>query len=241
MYARIVQGRPRLQLPERATAAADVVGSAQRILDAAVATVRHAWDTMRLSRAFEVERTGADPRGRPRDRDIDLLRAAVVFAAAGLDATLKELIRTALPALAQRSAQSAQEFEKFVGDEISAPKVLAQVVVRPDADLRAGLLERYVEALTGDSLQSVGQVIRVCKALGIHENVRDRVRPGSTLERMFQERNKIIHEFDLTPEGRWQRQTRSIRETEDLVSEALGVAQNIINSVAQLVAAAQLS
>ena len=127
IYAHMAKG-PKLDLPEPADVAEDLVGSAQRILDAAVGTVEKTWATMRLSRAFETERTGADPRGRPKDRDIDLLRAAIVFAGAGLDATLKELIRTTLPTLAAASDQAAKEFEKFVEKKVSDSKVLARSV-----------------------------------------------------------------------------------------------------------------
>ena len=66
--------------------------NAQDILAGAGATVHNTWFAMRRSRAYEKTRLGQTGRGRMADWDVDLLRAAVVFAGAGLDATLKSLI-----------------------------------------------------------------------------------------------------------------------------------------------------
>lgn len=54
---------------------------------------------------------------------------------------------------------------------------------------------------------------------------------------MFKQRNIIVHEFDLTPERRWNRQPRAIGKTEGLISEALATAQDVINAVANAIAA----
>jgi hypothetical protein len=48
----------------------------------------------------------------------DLLRAAIVFTGAKLDATLKQLIRDALPLLLERSKQSHDKFETFAGERL---------------------------------------------------------------------------------------------------------------------------
>src|SRR5262245_15398576 len=52
------------------------------------------------------------------DAEQDLLRAMLVFAAAGLDSLLKRLIRDALGSLAERDADVQRELEAFVSRRI---------------------------------------------------------------------------------------------------------------------------
>ena len=159
-----------------------------------------AFDTVRSSRG-----TGL---GRPNNEEQDLLRSALVFATAGLDSLLKQLIRDALPALAKSDVSVQQEFETFVqrqlrGDEENAEgpvghKFLARVLVSPHPHER--LLEDYVFHLTGSSLQSVDQLFKTSKALGIDPKIlKDK---KDKLEKIFEARNKIIHELDIKFGGR---------------------------------------
>lgn len=130
-----------------------------------VANFFAAFDTVRKNRGSGL--------GRPNNEEQDLLRSAPVFATAGLDSLLKQLIRDALPALAKSDSSVQQEFETFVqrqlrGDEENAEgpvghKFLARVLVSPQPLER--LLDDYVFNLTGYSLQSVDQLFKTSKAL----------------------------------------------------------------------------
>src|SRR3990172_5492484 len=67
-----------------------------------------------FQKAFEIlkkERGGK--RGMTTDEEQDILRAAVVFAGAGLDAVAKELVREALPHLLERDPKAHEGLEDF--------------------------------------------------------------------------------------------------------------------------------
>ena len=106
------------------------------------------------------------------ENEVDLLRAAVVFAGAGLDATLKQLIRDTLPLLLERNKQAHEKFETFAanrllsGDTVDA-KMLARYMTSYEP--RRRLIEDYIYELTGSSLQSAEEVQQVAGALGIND------------------------------------------------------------------------
>ncbi len=82
-----------------------------------------------------------DIRGRLPENEADLLRAAIVFTGAGLDATLKQLIRDTLPLLLEISSQAHDKFERFAADrlgtgEIADAKIIARYLTSRD---RAGV------------------------------------------------------------------------------------------------------
>jgi hypothetical protein len=211
-----------------------VTTTAQKYLDAANRSVENALLNMRLAREFDKAYSGKKPSGRLYSSEIDMLRAAVVFAGAGLDASLKELIRKALPHLSTTNDMSRRRFQQFTERHLGLAETaidkstLASVLVDPVGP-RASLLERYIRALAGDSLQSSQQVGEVCSALGIDNSaLRKRVQSGGVLDAMFRARNQIVHEFDLTPKGS---RPRTIDETTKWVVEALSVGQEIINVI----------
>ena len=169
----------------------------------------------------------------------DLLRAAVVFTGAGLDATLKQLIRDTLPSLLEVNDQAQEKFEAFAADrlgtgEIADAKVIARYLTSPDPRVR--LIEDYIYELTGSSLQSAEEVQKVAGALGIDDpQLRKRI---TDLRDLFVARNEISHELDLQrPEqpGDRTRRTRRIGATKGLCQEGLEVAQLIVNAVGTLV------
>lgn len=108
-------------------------------------------------------------RGRLTDNEVDLVRAAIVFAGAGLDATLKQLIRDALPSVIEDNEQARKKFEIFAADAVAGveaadPKRVARYLVALHP--RTQLIDDYIRSITGDSLQSVEQVQLVAGALG---------------------------------------------------------------------------
>lgn len=188
----------------------------------------------------KVHRTRIAGRGAPSDKEQDLLRAALVFAAAGLDSTLKELIKGSLRTLSKNDTSVQDQLEKFVqrklrGDSNEASpaagnKFLASILASAQPQER--LLNEYVLDLTGNSLQSVKQLFKSADALGANtkliEDDKDK------LEKIFSARNQIIHELDVQFSGKVGRRTRKpktqkqIREQCDLL---LNVAEELIRSV----------
>ena len=161
-------------------------------------------------------------RGAPADEEQDLLRAALVFAAAGLDSTLKELIKGTVKPLAAIHADVRQEFETFVQRQLkgesedsespSGYKFLASILSSSNPQSR--LLDDYVYYLTGASLQSVDQLFKTVKALGIDPRLISDRRPQ--LASIFNSRNAIIHELDIKFTNRRGHRQRNPRRREDL-------------------------
>lgn len=228
-----------LQLPDPVTS--EPVRSAQRFLGAAQETVSLTLLNFRLAREFAKAVDQKDARGRLSNSEMDLLRSAIVFAGAGLDTILKELIRCALPKVIVINELAREKFEDFAADHLGGKRgvpeigTLAAVLTSPDG-ARGALLERYARALTGDSLQSAKQVSSAAGALGISDAaLRKRMNEGSTLDLMFRARNEIVHELDLTSKGP---RSRKIDTTEQWVKEALAIGQEIVNAVAKEISAA---
>lgn len=211
--------------------------TAQRFLASAYDSVEAVLQTLKTVRELRREQTG-DIRGRLTSSEEDLLRAAIVFTGAGLDATLKQLIRDTLPILLENNQQAHDKFEIFVAGrlgtaEIVEAKMIARYLASPDP--RKRLIEDYVYELTGSSLQSAEEVQKTAGALGI-ENGALRKRIGG-LRAMFVARNEISHELDLQRPGQpgdRTRRSRSIGATKSLCQEGLEVGQLIVNAVGVL-------
>lgn len=215
------------------------VDTAQRFLAGAYDSVDGLLQTLETLRSIRKEAQG-DIRGRMPENEADLLRAAVVFVGAGLDATLKQLIRDALPLLLECNEQAHDKFETFAADRLRTGdtvevKVLARYLT--SSDPRGRLIEDYIYELTGSSLQSAEEVQLVAGALGINDRqLRERIKG---LEALFKMRNEISHELDLQrPEkqGDRSRRTRGKDPTIKQCHEGLEVGQLIINEVCTLLA-----
>ena len=133
--------------------------TAQRFLASAYDSVDAVLGTLETIRELRKQQTG-DVRGRLTAQEEDL-RAAIVFAGAGLDATLRQLIRDTLPSLLEISAEAHEKFEIFAEQRIRSadstdPKMLARYLTSPAPRIR--LIVDYVYFLTGSSLQSAEEV-----------------------------------------------------------------------------------
>jgi hypothetical protein len=190
--------------------------------------------------AFDTVRQARNAKGNPTDEEQDLLRAALVFSAAGLDSVLKELIKGAIRALAATDPEVKGELETFVQrqlrgeseepDTIGGRKFLARVLVSARPQDR--LIDEYVIELTGSSLQSPDQLVRASKALGLQ--------PASVgvdpkeLRTIFEARNKIIHELDVNLERTAARRNQNSRRRPDLESwssKLLEIAEQLVGGV----------
>ncbi|MGQ0669896.1 MAG: hypothetical protein ACT4PO_09530 [Actinomycetota bacterium] len=158
-------------------------------------------------------RERGETRGTTSDQDQDLLRAMLVFACAGLDAATKALIRDALSQLADAHPPVQERVDDFAAKHLSeggsvSGKRLAKVLAHAGSP-RQAIIEAFVEDLTGGSLQSAEELLRVCDAFGIGDDgLKGRV---LTLKEAFLARNEIVHEMDLMlRRGGRGRRTRTI-------------------------------
>lgn len=179
-------------------------------------------------------------RGASTDKEQDLLRAAVVFAAAGLDSVVKELIRGCIHRLAAIDSSVQREFEIFVSrqlrgdtedpDSVGGRRFLAKILAAHAPQAR--LIELYILELTGSSLQSASQLTKAAKALGLEPK-----RVGidvDELQETFDTRNKIIHELDVNLEKTAARRSRNSRTWNDMVEHSnklLEIADSMIDGV----------
>src|SRR5271154_1117008 len=94
---------PHPQNPQR-----DACQDAHVILCNAHDAVRSFLDT------FETVRKARKAKGMPTDEEQDLLRAMVLFAGAGLDSTVKQLIRDSLPAIIDHDEGATVQFKDYI-------------------------------------------------------------------------------------------------------------------------------
>lgn len=195
-----------------------------------------------FAKAFgDVRKLRGATKGAPTDEEQDLLRALVVFAAAGLDSALKQLIRDGLPSLIRCDDSVRAEFEKFTvrrlkgedeaSDAQEGAKLLARVLTSENP--RQKLIEEYVLDLTGASLQSADQVFKTAAALGV--SLPDPKIVRGSLTEAFRVRNKIIHELDINFDH--PNRNREGRRRDDVIRHAnvlLEMAEVFLNGVCQV-------
>lgn len=154
-------------------------------------------------------RRQGDPRGRISESQRDLARAAIVFTAAGVDASLRTLLRYSLPTLLAVEGPAHGAFighfhnERLRG-ELSKPTKDAIVALDP----RTALIELYVTDLTGPSIGGAEDLIKVRKALGLtSDQLTDDVLKHH--QPFFDARHEVVHELDLIdPSGKGSRDRR---------------------------------
>lgn len=175
-----------------------------------------------LLKAYDLVR---EQRGRPRgmttDNEQDLLRSMLVMAAAGLDATVKQLIQDGLPYLLTVDEKAQNSFEKFVVRRLggegpvagtsSGVRLVAMALTSVSPQKR--LIAEYVDHLIGGSLQSTESLFEISAALGADPNsiglIPDELAP------IFATRNKIIHELDINLFAHLR--TRNLRSQRDMI------------------------
>jgi hypothetical protein len=189
--------------------------------------------------SFDTVRAQRKAKGNSTDSEQDLLRAGLVFAAAGLDAMIKQLVRDALSAVIRRNRAAREQFADFVerrlqkptsaGEKEISPKYLASVLVQDNPG--EFLLSDHIRELTGSSLQSKDEVLRAaaCFAITASEVTQD----PNRLKEIFTVRNQITHEMDIhfDQNNRTRRQRKSDHMAKH-AEEILRVAVKFFNSVA---------
>ena len=176
--------------------------------------------------------------GMTTDEEQDLLRAMLVMAAAGLDATAKQLIRDALPVLIRRDERARNTFEKFIArrleeeprgaEKLVGSKFLARVLSR--ANPQGQMIEEYIAHLTRGSLQSTEALFQVAAALGVSAS--DVGITSDVLSPIFKTRNQIVHDLDIDLDA--PRRNRNVRRQQAMIRDAnllIQVATKLLEAV----------
>lgn len=131
----------------------------------------------------------------------DLYRAMLIFACAGLDIFVKQLIKTKLSELIIADKMAETKFKEYVrrGLKKDDKEVLNTVALALiDRNPRKVFLEDYLESMTGESLQSVEELCKVSEASGLNTKLIFDTDKRNLLKDAFTVRNQIIHEMDIT-------------------------------------------
>ena len=124
----------------------------------------------------------------------------LVFAGAGLDSMIKQLVRDALSLTIDRSNSVGAEenLKVFISKRLARqdrldPSFLSSVLASRDP--RDVLVSALVDDLISQSLQSKDQVLRVASYFDIPSAAL--TTDTKLLERIFRARNEIVHEMDV--------------------------------------------
>jgi len=178
---------------------------------------------------FRTLREGAGA-GTTTDEQQDTLRAMLVFACAGLDSAIKQLVRDALQSVIDMDdgAQTnlTKSIQRRLADLEKSKELLAAVLTAPNP--RRALMQRQMDDLLADSLQSREQLSKVAAAF----NITTTDIPGfASLQQAFQARNQIVHEMDIDFNGNRGRRQRKQADMESQTAIVLGVATSFLKKV----------
>lgn len=208
-----------VKLPKASTAHKDQLGNSLVILENAI----HSAESFLL--AFQELRRSNHSGGAPTDHQQDLLRASLIFACAGVDALIKQLIRDALPKVMQIDDGARSQLHDYVKKSLSNKD-------KPDLDLISKALladepttffkERLCHQLTSESLQSVEQILSAGSYFDIESG--EIAKDVDTLKGVFRARNEISHEMDVNLNGRnRKRRSRTLDDMKNKSKRVLDV------------------
>lgn len=172
------------------------------------------------------------------DGSQDLLRAAIVFTSAGVDACLEVLLIHAVPVLITSNANARGKFERYVDDQANAPKATKDFLgAIKDPDPRTRLLELYIQDLASPSFQGSKSIKNRClTALGITNAQLPHPRLAA-LDGFFRARNDVAHRLDLLQptedDARPRRQPRRQDDVGRMCDEVLILVQDLIKAAAE--------
>ena len=147
---------------------------------------------------FDDTRLNRKAKGTPTNKEQDLLRAMLVFACAGLDSMVKQLVRDAICQVIDNSEGANLQFQSFVEKKLVRQgtidtKLLSNIIIQNNP--RNILINELVNELTSKSLQSKDQILKAAAFFDIPSNkVTSDI---STLEKIFRCRNQVSHEMDV--------------------------------------------
>ncbi len=183
---------------------------------------------------FETERAKRGAKGgHTTNAEQDLLRSMLVFSAATLDSVVKQVLKDQIPNIGSLPEQAQEMFEEHVAKQLTkgAPvnvEALTSALLSPNP--RQYFIDEYVKALTGDSLQSRGQVMKAAAAIGVALNLKKG--DFEDLDALFDARNEIIHELDyLISKDHKKQRSRRNRNRQEIIRWAerlLGISHSFL-------------
>jgi len=177
--------------------------------------------------------------GTSTDQEQDLLRAMLVMAAAGLDGMAKQLIRDTMSSVVSKDPSAKEGLETFVARQIrGAPdtpetvigfKFLARLITAACQQKQA--IEEYIRELTGGSLQSADELIRIGNAFGLKPEEIG-IDDKRKMQNVFDIRNMIIHELDMDLTGRQRKRVqRKLADMKDNANLLFGIGCRLLTEV----------
>ncbi len=137
---------------------------AELVLKQAKSSIKH------FREAFDTVRTARNASGPPTVGEQDLIRASLIFAAAGLDSVIKELIKGSIKSLAKKDPAVQfglkEHTRRQLRDDKDSSNLIAKILVSTSPYEQ--LIGDYTQHLIGSSLQSVEELFKAAHALGIH-------------------------------------------------------------------------
>lgn len=195
------------------------------------------FDTLYLVRRTRSKQNNTETRGRLHSDAQDLLRAAIVFTSAGLDAAVQALIEHAVPVLITQPGTARCMYETFVGEQARAPKVEDEFLAAlKSPDPRPKLLHLYIRSKTKASFQGSSDLHdRAAASLGITNQQMPRGR-FTALDEFFTARNDVAHRLDMEADTRADaappRKSRAQEDVRLMCDQALLVVRDLINATA---------
>ncbi|MBI2185621.1 MAG: hypothetical protein HYU37_00695 [Acidobacteria bacterium] len=150
------------------------------------------------------------------------MRAALIFAAAGLDSLVKQLVRDTLQIVISKNKGAHAQFTDYIQSRLKRSdgpdlRFLAEAIAaeRPTNHLQ----QQLVAELTSSSLQSKDQLLRVAAYFAIPADEISNDLPK--LQAVFHARNQIAHEMDIllgqANRGRRQRRARLMKDYASII------------------------
>jgi len=183
--------------------------------------------------AFGTVRKARKAKGTATDHEQDLMRAALIFATAGLDSIVKQLVRDTLQVVISKNEGAHAQFVDYVHAKLKRSETqdlrfLAGAIAANSPTKH--MQHQLVRDLTAGSLQSKDQLLKVAAhfAIPANEISTDLVK----LQRVFEARNQIAHEMDilLGQQNRGRRQ-RTSQQMKDYASVVLTTALSFYEAV----------
>ena len=163
-------------------------------------------------------------KGKPTDKNQDLLRAMLVFSSSALDVVLKSLIRSNLRNAIKKKKISKENFNKFVkrnvgGNRSSTNRFYIDLEFLANSlseeNPRVFLIQKYIEDTISGSLQSKPKIIEIGKKFGFDIEKETKIKINE-YDIIFKTRNEIIHQMDISKDEKNTRK-RIQRKRDDLV------------------------
>lgn len=213
----------------------DALKDACIVLDSAYESARCFHETFKASR----DKAGS---GTTTDLEQDLLRAMLLFACAGLDATIKQIVSDALPSVIRENEEARRQFAVFIekglkqkslepDGQFQMTRVLATALASPSP--QDELIRALVKSLTDNSLQSVDQLLTVASHFALTKD--DFIQDLPALREAINVRNHITHEMDVDLRSKnRKRRTRAQGDMLQHTATILDVTQCFLDKVAAL-------